>query len=259
MKKLVPLLLVILLSACQKTQPGIGGGTINPSNFYDNRSVGLSANDFLSAKKYKAINIEVQWMQYYEFPDEAIEEAVKFLEQYCYKPGGIRFTKKMLSPHGGGAIKVDNINEIENRLRTEFTHDDVKPDSDVDTLSLYILMTDSYYEDVNVLGLAYKNTALCLFGRTIHENSGDLNQPDLTTLTATVLKHELGHILGLVNLGSDMVTPHQDVANGKHCDNPQCLMYYTTQTKQVLGALIKGPAPVLDDNCKNDLHTNGGK
>lgn len=74
-----------------------------------------------------------------------------------------------------------------------------------------------------------------------------------------MLEHEVGHLLGLVDLGSPMQTNHKDVAHGNHCNNSGCLMYYTSETTDILGFLLTGAIPTLDANCIADLKANGGK
>jgi hypothetical protein len=41
--------------------------------------------------------------------------------------------------------------------------------------------------------------------------------------------HEFGHAVGLVNNGLAMAAPHQDQANGAHCTNDSCVMYYAVE------------------------------
>ena len=41
---------------------------------------------------------------------------------------------------------------------------------------VYVLFTDASYEVANVLGVAYRNTSVVLFGKTIRSNSGGLGQ-----------------------------------------------------------------------------------
>ena len=65
--------------------------------------------------------------------------------------------------------------------------------------------------------------------------------------------------MGLVKLGSNMATTHEDAAHQKHCNNTACLMYYATQTNMMGGVILSGTIPLLDANCKADLHANGGK
>ena len=121
------------------------------------------------------------------------------------------------------------------------------------------MYTDGNFSEGNVLGLAYRNTSMSLLGKTIHDNSGAVGQASRTKLESTVLNHEFGHILGLVDLGSAMQSNHKDGAHGNHCNNNNCLMYYASETTDILGILITGNIPPLDANCKADLTGNGGK
>ena len=100
---------------------------------------------------------------------------------------------------------------------------------------------------------------MSLLGKTIHDNSGGIGQASRTKLESTVLEHEFAHILGLVDAGSNMQTIHKDGTHGSHCNNSDCLMYYTSETTDILGFLITGNIPVLDASCKADITANGGK
>ncbi len=57
-----------------------------------------------------------------------------------------------------------------------------------------------------------------------------------------------------------MQEPHRDQDHGNHCDNDQCLMYYATQTTDLIGNTV-GDEEItpLDANCIADLQANGGK
>jgi predicted Zn-dependent protease len=128
-----------------------------------------------------------------------------------------------------------------------------------DEIGVYFLYTNGNFTENNVLGAAYRNTSMVLFGKKIHDNSGSLGQASRTKLEATVLEHEFGHILGLVDIGSPMQTNHKDAAHGNHCSNTNCLMYYASETTDILGFLVTGNIPAFDANCAADLHANGGK
>ncbi|MFB6307080.1 MAG: membrane metalloprotease, partial [Flavobacteriales bacterium] len=118
---------------------------------------------------------------------------------------------------------------------------------------------DKDYENENVLGLAYGTTSMAIFEKTITEYSGGISEPPRYKLEATVMNHEAGHTIGLVNNGTDMVNDHQDDAHGKHCNVENCLMYYTTRTTDVVDNLFNSNIPSLDSQCQEDLANNGGK
>lgn len=256
MKKLLALSLVVLLVSCNRNNKiGYQVPVVNPTVSYDNRSVGASANDLLSSGKYKAINIEFCYVIKHKLPDSVIRDAVTFLEKYCNKPRGVYVTQQQI-PIQGGELYVNDLVTIEKIYRTKY---EAKGQSGVDTLGIFVLVTEGDYYQKDILGVAYKNTSLALFDGIISANSDGVGQPSRTTMLSTVIKHELGHLLGLVDAGSEMQNDHLDEAHGKHCDNQQCLMHYKMQTKDILSVLTGDMIPVLDANCEADLKANGGK
>lgn len=248
------LLTAIAISSCNKEKVGYTVPVIDPTNSYDHRSVGVSANDFLSSKKYKVINLEICYVRKHELPKEVVDNAIDFLNTYCNKPDGIRVSTREIADQGGD-LGVNNLIAIEEDFRTKF---EKSGQNGKDTLGLFVYVSESFYYERDVLGIAFRNTALALFDGTISDVSGGIVQPSREDVLSTVLKHEIGHLLGLVDIGSPMQTNHLDEGHGKHCNNSNCLMYYTMQTKSVIDVLLKG-LPELDDNCKADLRANGGK
>lgn len=262
MKKILAFLMVLTLAACtKKSKIGYTVPVVDPSNTYDNRSVGVSANDFLSAKSYKAINVEICYVnthaETHKLPDSVITGTVDFLNKYCNKPGGVKIFERGIPAQGGG-LTIDNLVSIEKVFRSKFVTKD-QNNTGVDTISIFILVTDGDYAEKDVLGLAYKNTSAALFDGIISAHAGESSHPTRTSILLTVLQHELGHILGLVNAGTELQSTHQDDAHGKHCDNVNCLMHHYMQKLEVINYLVNNPIPVLDSACEADLKLNGSK
>lgn len=217
----------------------------------NNKSVGASANDFLSAAKYTGINVQLQYMPGFAPNTAALDSLTNFLNMLVNKPGGISIIQTPITASGKSVITLADISELEKNNRSQFNSGSI--------LSVYLLYVDAPYSTANVLGVAYKNTSMVIFGPTVNSNSGGLNQPPRAKLESTVEKHEFGHLLGLTNLGTPMVTNHEDGGHLGHCNNSACLMYFSTQTTIMGGILLNSPVPVLDANCRADLQAFGGK
>lgn len=247
-KIFVAVLLLSNITACKKETTF----TNNPgADDLHNKSVGFSANHLLSAGTYKSLKIEVQYMTGYAPDASALAHLQNILNTYLNKPSGISIVTKEIPASSSTSLSIDQVRTIEEQNRTVFTSGD--------QIGVYFLYTNGNFTDDKVLGAAYRNTSMVLFGKKIHDNSGGLGQASRTKLEATVLEHEFGHILGLVDIGTPMQTNHKDAAHGNHCNNTNCLMYYASETTDILGFLITGNIPSFDANCIADMHANGGK
>lgn len=246
-KYIIPLVLsVFLLAQCSKKD----NDPTSNSNL-NTKSVGASAKDFLSAGTYSSINVQLQYMPGFAPDAAALNNLRTFLDGLLNKPGGINFTQTPIAASGKSVFSIEDIVALEKANRTQFTNGSV--------LSVYVIYVDAPFTTANILGAAYRNTSLVVFGPTVTNNSGGVNQSTRVKLETTVLNHEFGHLLGLTNLGTAMVTAHEDGSHMSHCNNSSCLMYFSTQTTVMGGVLLTGPVPSLDANCKADLTANGGK
>ncbi|MEP6927493.1 MAG: hypothetical protein ABI834_07645 [Ginsengibacter sp.] len=239
---------IIFFAGCSKNDNVTGLAPINSAN---NKTTGASANDLLTSGNFNTVKIEIQYMTGYQPDAASINNLTSFLGSLVNKTGGITVTQQQIAPGGKAFYTINDIATIEQKNRVTFNSSN--------QLSVYILITDGAYNEPSVLGIAYRNTSLCLFGKTIFDNSGGIGQASRTKLETTVAKHEFGHLLGLVDLGTPMQTNHKDTAHGNHCNVQSCLMFYAAETTDLLGFLITGNIPELDSQCLADLHANGGK
>jgi hypothetical protein len=242
---LIALTIILLDCGCSKSDNKTGG------SYSHDRATGASANDLLSSARYISLKIEIQYMPGFEPDVAAINHLSGFLSSRLNKPGGIEVIQKQIPAAAGTVLSAQDVRNIEKQNRTVYTSGN--------QLAVYFLFTNGKYSTDKVLGIAYQNTSMCLFGKTVHENSGGVGQASRSKLEATVMEHEFAHILGLVNTGTSMQTAHQDAAHGAHCNNENCLMYYAAETTDILGFLVTGNIPSLDASCINDLNANGGK
>lgn len=257
-RALLPLFLLFALATCgdQGTDvpydpPGPPGG--NAGEYDHLRAPGASAQDLLSGSDYERLILQVQYVEGFRPSDGGLQLLEEFLNDRVNKPGGvvIQVDEEPLVIEPQSSYSAADIRNLEEEHRTSYT--------DGTTMTAYLLFIDGEYEGgSNVLGIAYNNTSMALFVEKIRQYTDGPLEPSRETVEGTVGMHELGHILGLVNNGSDMQAEHQDEPNGKHCDNENCLMYYAVRTTDFISNLMGG-TPDLDQNCLDDLLANGGR
>ena len=213
----------------------------------DYQVLGSSASHLLSAAPYSTLIIEIHYMPGFRVDTAVTASLVKFLNNHLNKPGGIFVEQHLISTSNKRNLTLKEIVDIERNSRRIFT--------DGNTIAIHFIITDSYYYDETTLAVSYFNTSICLFGQTINENSGNSSKVTRNRLFDNVMQHEMGHLLGLVNQGSPMLTNHA-AGNGDHCIATSCLMFTEIETD---ASAMLHDLPVLDDDCINDLRANGGR
>lgn len=218
------------------------------------RGVGVSANEILSSNEYSGITLEIHYMNGYAPSQQTLDDLTQWLISLANKPDGINVQVSEIPAVGQEKYTLQEVRDIEDDNRNAYNSGN--------RLGMYILILDGYFDedsDTEVsLGFSHRNTSIALLGRRIAENSDRFGKPSKEKLETTVLEHEIGHLLGLVNLGTNMVLDHEDEDHDRHCDNEDCLMYWAVETN-ILSSSLQNSIPVLDQNCRNDLRGNGGK
>lgn len=230
-------LMTVLVVSCRKEDVPAG----------DFQKLGSSARGLLSDELYQSLEVEISFMQGYQPNDTIINHVTNYLNTVIKKPGGIRFYTKLISNPVTSPISLNSVVALEKDVRTKFTRSQ--------TIAVHILIVDADYQTNNILGISYWNTSMCMFGKTIAKFSGKPGQVTRTQLMITLIEHEMGHLLGLVDQGTPMLNAHLDTGNGAHCKNSGCLMNYLIETSSNGSVFIPG----LDADCKADLKANGGR
>ena len=257
-RSLALLLAVVLGAACSSDPTGAGGSggggpDPGPGSYSHTLAPGASANDLLSEADFTHLVVQIQYVEGFPPTSQGLQELAAFLDARLHKSGGITLLPSQaiqITPQA--TYSASDIRAIEAAHRTAYTRGD--------TLATYVLFLDGEFSGgSNVLGVAYNNTSTALFQEKIMDHTGGALEPPQSTVEATVLLHEFGHLMGLVNNGSPMQTEHQDEPHGHHCDDPDCLMYYAVRTTDFLSNLTGGDIPELDPDCLDDLAANGGR
>ncbi|HLA55837.1 MAG TPA: hypothetical protein VK623_07035 [Flavobacterium sp.] len=247
------LLLLFTFSCASDDDTETENGT-NPSpNLH---ATGSSAHDFLSADKYTKLDIQIVYVTGFRPNEQTITNLRNFITARLNKPGGVTITETEVSSTGEAPYDLNEVAALESQYRTKYNLPD--------TLTFYLFFADGGSENDTtnsfILGTAYRNTSCVLYENSIQNLSNAINEPNRVDLETTVILHELGHLLGLVNLGSTMQTAHEDTGHDKHCNNNDCLMYWQVENSaNLMQMMAGGNVPQLDANCLADLAANGGK
>lgn len=184
----------------------------------------------------------------------SLNYAAERLGAVLEKPDGLEWTAdETISSRG--ADHVWTFEELETLADETF-------DLEVDdgTAKIHVIYVDGSYENENVLGVAWANRHLVMFSGTL-ESSCDrplVGESLCEVAESSVLLHELGHVVGLVDNGVEMVEPHADEEHGAHDESDECVMYWAYEgvgVIDVLASRLTGSSPELDfgPNCKADL------
>ncbi len=253
MKKIIVLLLVGLAftESCSNGD-ALNNGSANTVSM-NQQTLGSSSKDLLSDKKYTSMVIEVAYVVGYEPSVTAINNFVAFIGARTFKPNGISIVKRELPSPGFASYTNPQFIALEDANRTKYNTSN--------QIAVWVFFADGKSagdtSTTLILGESYRNTSFIIFENTVQRLSTSSMQPSRSLLETTVITHEFGHILGLVNLGAPMQTNHEDTAHPNHCTVQNCLMYWLSESGNSLANL--GSAPQLDAQCIADLQANGGK
>lgn len=238
--------------------PGGGGGGGSGSGGGGSGvivSQGASAQDILSAATYTSLTVEVDYVQGQQPSASALQLLETRLEERCNKPGGVTIILDDRVPSGGTVYSVAANRALEAQHRSTFASGS--------TAALYVLYLDGHSDQDSgggtVLGWAHGPTSIGIFRESIAAAANAL----VTTaeVEAAVLVHEGGHVLGLVNNGTPMVTAHEDAARPAHDVDDGCIMHWQIETSDIRTVILnRGSIPTqFDARCVDDLRANGGR
>ena len=142
------------------------------------------------------------------------------------QPKNITFRTDKIMPFGPETLTVNDLEQQEKITRDEYTG--------AGTITLHV-----YWLTKNIgttyAGFQYTPSSIALF-----------NMPQENDYTLSILLHETGHIMGLVNKGTQQQTEHS--ADMIHCATPNCVM-----------EKVVNRGKTYCQNCIDDIIAEGGK
>lgn len=240
--------LVFTYSGCTRDENDDEIGVKNGFNY--GKAPGVNAQDYVSGNVYSSLNVQILYMPSAKPTTAALDNLESFLEDFLDKEN-ITLVLSEIKSNGQGTYSIDDIRRIEKENRKVFNSGDA--------FSASMLFVDGDFsensDNGSVLGVAYNNTSMAVFEKTLQDNAGGLFQPSLSTVETTVMNHEFGHLMGLVNNGAPLTSDHHDSERGAHCTENDCLMYFAVEGSDFITNLRGGNIPTLDAQCQSDLNS----
>ena len=84
---------------------------------------------------------------------------------------------------------------------------------------------------------------IAIFGDSVEEAKGPIfGRPSAEEVEKSVIVHEIGHLLGLVNIVYESLYDHEDADHPNHSNNEDSVMYWAIESTSI-GSIISGELP----------------
>jgi len=288
--RFLALALCALLLACSKNISDEESQVKEIDKTPNLQTTGDSANDILSNTNFDKLLVEIAYVSGFRPTSATMTQFADFLRQHTFKEDiEMRFLE--LDSPDEEDLELQEIADLEKENRTAY--------NDGKTLAIYIYFADApsegddMSEGLVTVGAVYRNTSMVIYSNTIRRLASRSSIISITDIESATLNHEFGHLFGLVNLGTEMVNPHEsqspnsdgELVDDNHCNVLGCLMRAELQfgrptgkrsndqvgiqaTCQLSGTTVlkllqsksgKSSMADLESECVLDLQSNGGR
>ena len=201
----------------------------------------------LSSAEYTSMIVEIDYDSGYSPEQSSVDLLKTRLEEVCDKPNGIDILLTETNFEHSGSWTAEDVRE----KSWEHKANDPQTSS---TLYWQAIFPSGTYSDSGVLGVAVDASTVAIFKETVEDAEGPIfNRPSAEEIENSVLVHEFGHLLGLVNLVYKSPVDHEDKDHPGHSNNEDSVMYWAVESADI-GNIITGQLPdEFDNDDLNDL------
>ena len=199
--------------------------------------------EILRANEYSSVHLEINYVTG-NSPDS---DALNLLKQRIKEVTDKSTVTVSQSSFGStqSSYTLEEILEIENEERSRFKSGN--------TFVIHILYLNGEYKDNDqTLGLAYSGTSFVMFKEKIEDAAFLLISAK--DIEKSVIVHEFGHLLGLVNNGYQSPHDHEDPQHPHHSNNEESVMYWAIESQDIANQIDGEPPNNFDSYDLDDLN-----
>ena len=227
-----------------RAAPGQTNGGALASGYADDAAVGAMARTYLRGSPATSLTVEVDWVSGRDPSGTALDHLSAILRRELDKPGGIRVALGNRIASGRSTWSLEDLVSLEKANRSGH--------SGGGRATMWICYVNgSFAENANALAVAFSASSAAIFRDRIDDATTSLVlEPEIER---SVIVHEVGHLLALVNIGYRSRYDHEDPQHPHHSNNPDSVMYWAVEDVSVRNILRGGPPDDFDDADRADL------
>jgi len=188
--------------------------------------------------------IEIDYVSGRRPSRQAVDHLKAILERELAKPGGIVIDVDSEITNAQDSYTLNNLIALEHRYRSQR--------SSGDTATIWIVgLNGSYAGASATLGLSFRATAFALFEDQIQHAANVF--VSTASIERAVIMHEMGHLLGLINIGYRSRYDHEDPQHPHHSRYQSSVMYWAVEDTSIATILRGGPPDDFDQYDRADL------
>ncbi len=207
----------------------------------DDKPLGSLNHAYLQAAPFPKIIIEIDYIQDHEPSSSTKNDIKEFFETVTKKP--VTFSGGNIIVPTKDTYTVSDVWALERANRRHYTSGDAAV--------VYFTFLNGEFENGGALGVAYKASSVALFVEKINDATTALIL--YSQIEEAVTMHELGHLLGLVNINYKSEKDHEDASHPGHSNNENSVMFWAVEDISLKNILHIGPPSEFDEDDMFDI------
>jgi len=200
----------------------------------------------LDDSEYTSMVVEIDYQSGYEPESSSTDLLKERLESVCDKPQGIEIKLTETTFENEEIWSADEVRNAGWDAKSQDPRDG-------STLYWQVIFPAGVYDDSSVLGVAVDASTIAIFKDSIDDAENIFQRPSAQKIENSVLIHEFGHLLGLVNTVYTSPANHEDSSHPGHSNNEDSVMYWAIESSSIANFFDNELPTEFDVDDKNDL------